>query len=250
MANLDHIRIVMVETTHPGNIGSAARAMHTMGLTQLHLVNPKSFPTYDAYALASGATSILDNAQTHQTLDDAIGNCELVVATSSRARHIPWPCITVREFGEQLKTMPSNPNIAILFGREDRGLTNDELHRCNLHVTIPTNAEYGVLNVAAAVQVICYELRTALLEDALPEHHPHHRNLPTIPWDQPLASQQDVQRMFAHLEKVLTETEFLHPEHPGHVMTRLQRLFLRAQPDSVEINILRGMLTAIEKKLN
>lgn len=249
---LDHIRIVLVETTHPGNIGSAARAMHTMGLSQLHLVNPRTFPSDHATALASSATALLDQAHIHPTLDDALGDCQLVIATSSRARHIPWPCISAHELGEHLDSLSTStnaqPNIAILFGREDRGLTNDELHRCNLHVTIPTNPDYGVLNVAAAVQVICYELRLALTNDSTPSHHPHQRTLPNIPWDQPPASHQDIQRMLTHLERVMTQTGFLHPDHPGHVMTRLQRLFLRAQPDDTEINILRGLLTAIEKQ--
>lgn len=250
---LDSIRIVTVETTHPGNIGSAARAMKTMGLSDLRLVAPKIFPSADATALASGAADLLANAHVCNTLDDAIADADLVIATSARGRHIPWPCISARELGQVLQQEPANHRVAVLFGREDRGLTNDELQRCNLHVTIPSNADYGVLNMAAAVQVICYELRMAFLGEQVPSRdvhaHQYQQTLPSMPWDQPLASQDDVQRLLAHFETTMQSTGFFNPVHSGQMLTRLSRLFLRARPDKMEINILRGFLTSVEHAL-
>lgn len=250
---LDSVRIVTVATTHPGNIGSAARAMKTMGLSDLRLVRPKMFPNAEATALASGAADLLENAQVCDSLDDAIADAELVIATSARGRHIPWPCISAREFGELLQQEPTSHRVAILFGREDRGLTNDELQRCNLHVTIPSNEEYGVLNLAAAIQVICYEVRMALVGEQLPSKsthaHQHQLTLPSIPWDQPPASQADIQRLLTHFQTVMQQSGFFNPTHSGQVRTRLDRLFLRARPDKMEINILRGFLGSLEKSL-
>lgn len=252
-SRLDAIRIVMVETTHPGNIGSAARAMKTMGLSDLRLVQPRVFPSVESTALASGAADVLAQAQVCDTLDDALADAELVIATSARERRIPWPCISARELSAVLQKEPENRRIAILFGREDRGLTNDELQRCNLHVTIPSNKEYGVLNVAAAVQVICYELRMATLGeqiDASDTHsHRYQQPLPELPWDQPAASQQEQQFMLEHLARMMQKSGFLDPENPGQVLTRMRRLFLRARPDKMEVSILRGVLSALEKQL-
>lgn len=252
-SRLDHIRIVTVETTHPGNIGSAARAMKTMGLSDLRLVKPKAFPSVEATALASGASDLLAQAQVCESLDDAIGDADLVIATSARERRIPWPCISARELGALLQKEPQDRRIAVLFGREDRGLTNDELRRCNLHVTIPSNKEYGVLNMAAAVQVICYELRMAVLGEQLDASdtlsHRHQQQLPELPWDQPPASQQEVQLLLEHVEKLMLQSGFLDPNNPGQAVTRLRRLFLRARPDKLESSILRGLLAAFERHL-
>lgn len=243
----------MVETTHPGNIGSAARAMKTMGLSDLRLVQPKVFPCVEATALASGAADLLARAQVCGSLDEAIGDAELVIATSARERRIPWPCISARELAGVLQREPEQRRIAILFGREDRGLTNDELQRCNLHVTIPSNKDYGVLNVAAAVQVICYELRMASLGEQLDASDTHsHRfqqPLPELPWDQPPASQIEQQHLLEHLERLMLKSGFLDPTNPGQVSTRMKRLFLRARPDKMEVSILRGVLAALEKQL-
>lgn len=252
-ARLDAIRIVMVETTHPGNIGSAARAMKTMGLSDLRLVRPKSFPCVEATALASGAADLLATARVCETLDEALADAELVIATSARERRIPWPCISARELGGALQQEAPERRIAILFGREDRGLTNDELQRCNLHVTIPSNKDYGVLNVAAAVQVICYELRMATLGeqvDASDTHsHRYQQPLPELPWDQPPATQQEQQHLLEHLERMMEKSGFLDPANPGQVVTRMRRLFLRARPDKMEVSILRGLLASLEKQL-
>jgi tRNA (cytidine32/uridine32-2'-O)-methyltransferase len=252
LTRLDLIRIVTVETTHPGNIGSAARAMKTMGLSDLRLVRPKIFPSIEATALASGAADLLSQAQVCDSLD-AIADADLVIATSARERRIPWPCISARELGIVLQKEPTSHRIAILFGREDRGLTNDELQRCNLHVTIPSNGEYGVLNMAQAVQVICYELRMSLLGEQLDtsntQSHRYHQMLPELPSDQPPASQQEVQLLLEHLQQLMEKSNFLDPANPGQVVTRLRRLFLRARPDKMEVSILRGVLAALEKHL-
>lgn len=251
---LSNIRIVMVETSHPGNVGAAARAMKTMGLHDLRLVQPQQYPHAEATARASGAGDILTNAQVCETLDEALTGATLVVGTSARQRSIPWPCLTARQLGAQVQREPEEGTLAILFGREDRGLTNDELRRCNLHVTVPTNPEYGVLNVASAVQLIAYELRMALLGDSpdLPQARAREQvmPLPEMFWDEPPASNEAVTQFIDHLERVMVQSEFLDPQRPGQVMTRLRRLFLRARPDKMEMSILRGVMVALEKRLS
>ncbi len=248
---LENVRVVMVETTHPGNIGAAARAMKTMGLADLRLVSPAVYPSAEATARASGAGDVLSAARVCADMDEALDGATLVIGTSARQRRIPWPCLTPRQLSAQLQREPDSTRIAVLFGREDRGLTNDELRRCNLHVTVPANPDYGVLNVASAVQLIAYELRLALVgEDAdLPEARARREAmpLPEMFWDEPPASNQAVAGFLDHLEQVMTESGFLNPEQPGQVMTRMRRLFLRARPDKMEISILRGTLVAIQK---
>lgn len=247
---LSRIRIVMVETRHPGNIGAAARAMKTMGLADLRLVAPGRFPDAEASARASGADDVLANAGVCSDLDQALGDADLVIGTSARQRRIPWPCLTPRQLGEQLAAEPEM-RVAVMFGREDRGLTNEELQRCNLHVSIPADEEYGVLNVASAVQLISYELRLALLGDGLStapaRARRHTMCLPELVWDEPPASNQDVDRLLSHLQRVAEQSGFLDPTNPAQVITRLRRLFLRARPDKMEVGILRGILANIEK---
>lgn len=247
---LSRIRIVMVETSHPGNIGAAARAMKTMGLSDLRLVAPARFPDAEATARASGAGDVLAAARVCANLDEALGDAELVVGTSARQRRIPWPCLTPRQLGEQVAA-ESDTTVAVMFGREDRGLTNEELQRCNLHVSIPADEEYGVLNVAAAVQVLSYELRLALLGDGVsaPQARArrHSMTLPELVWDEPPASNQAVDSLLTHLEQVAVKSGFLDPANPAQVRSRLRRLFLRARPDKMEVGILRGILANIEK---
>ena len=161
----DNIRIVLVNTSHPGNIGGAARALKNMGLSRLYLVAPKEFPADKAVWRAAGAQDVLENAVVVDTLDEAIGDCGLVVGTSARGRRIPWPIVNPRECGERTWSEAKQHEVAVIFGREDRGLTNDELHKCNYHVHIPSNEEYSSLNLAAAVQVVAYEIRMAWLAD-------------------------------------------------------------------------------------
>ncbi|MBQ0756801.1 MAG: tRNA (cytosine(32)/uridine(32)-2'-O)-methyltransferase TrmJ [Amphritea sp.] len=239
---LKNIRIVLVNTSHPGNIGAAARAMKNMGLSDLCLVEPRKFPHGDADARAAGATDVLENAQVVDNLDQALSDCQLVVGASARSRTIPWPIVNPRELAAIVEPLPEDVRVAVLFGREDRGLTNDELQRCHHHVHIPVNEEFSSLNIAAAVQVITYELRMSKVlgaDEARPQWGTE--------WDVELADNGELERLFDHLEETLTDVEFLDPEKPRNLMPRLRRLFLRALPDKIEVNILRGMLTAIQK---
>lgn len=230
-----NIRIVLINTSHPGNIGATARAMKTMGLSQLYLVEPLQFPHVKADEMSSGALDILYNAKVVKTLDEAIADCELVVGTSARSRTIPWPMLSPRTFAE--KAVKEKGEVALLFGREQSGLTNEELHRCHFHVQIPSNPEYSSLNLAAAVQVLAYELRVA-----------SELNLPKEEWDYQFATEKEMESFYKHLEKVLIEINFLNPQVPRQLMARLRRLFNRARLDQMEMNILRGILGAVEKK--
>jgi tRNA (cytidine32/uridine32-2'-O)-methyltransferase len=253
MPMLDNVRVVMVQTSHPGNIGAAARAMKTMGLSDLRLVAPNSYPSVEATARASGAGDVLAAARVCDNLDQALEGATLVIGSSARQRRIPWPCLTPRQLAAQLQREPDGSRIAVLFGREDRGLTNEELRRCNLHVTVPANPDYGVLNVASAVQLIAYELRLALVgEDPdLPDARSRRElmPLPDMFWDEPVADNQAIQHLLEHLERVMAQSGFLDPANPAQVMTRMRRLFLRARPDKMEVSILRGTLVALEKAM-
>ena len=234
------VRIVLVNTSHPGNIGGAARAMKNMGLADLYLVAPKVYPSEEAISRASGATDLLDNAIVVGTLEEAIADCQLVIGTSARERHIPCPLVDPRQaadlvFDEQLET-------AFVFGREDRGLTNEELQRCHYHVHIPSVETFSSLNLGAAVQVIAYELRmkSLLMKDA---------PIVVPKWDLPAATVEQIDFLLEHLETVLVKTEFLDPKAPRKVMTRFRRLFQRAQLDQQELGMMRGMLTSMEKQI-
>jgi len=234
---LERIRIVLVNTSHPGNIGSVARAMKTMGLSELYLVSPEQFPHPKAIEMASGASDVLDQAVVVETLDDAIADCHLVIGTSARMRTIPWPLFSPREMIEKIKQEPASSQIAFLFGREQSGLTNRELQRCHLHTQIPANPHYSSLNIAAAVQVIAYEIRVASLDQTSLQDE----------WDYRLATADEMEKFFTHLQEVLIEVDFLKMNAPRKLMTRLRRLFFRARPDVMEMNILRGMLTAVQE---
>lgn len=236
---LDRIRIVLVNTSHPGNIGSAARAMKTMGLSRLYLVEPEAFPHQKALEMSAGANDILDQAVVVNTLSEAISDCALVIGSSARMRAVPWPLHTPREMMEKVKQEPGDSEIAILFGREKSGLTNEELQCCHWHVQIPANPDYSSLNLAAAVQVLAYELRVASLEAETVEDV----------WDYRLSTADEMERYFKHLEDVLIKLDFLKPSAPRKLMSRLRRLYLRVRPDVMEMNILRGILTAIEEAI-
>ena len=238
--NLDNIRIVLVNTSHPGNIGGAARAMKNMGLSRLYLVQPRRFPDQEATWRAASATDVLDSAIVTDTLDQAIGDCQFVVGTSARERRIPWPLLDPRRCAEQIATLDPNEQVAVLFGREDRGLTNDELKVCNLHLNVPTAAEYSSLNLAMAVQIVCYELRMRLAAGSLPEQADAH-------WDTPFATRDNMERFYVHLEQTLTDIGFLDPAAPRQLMARLRRLYSRVRVDEMELNILRGILTETQK---
>ncbi|PLR36782.1 tRNA (cytosine(32)/uridine(32)-2'-O)-methyltransferase TrmJ [Chimaeribacter californicus] len=237
---LHNIRIVLVETSHTGNMGSTARAMKTMGLTNLYLVNPLVKPDSQAISLAAGASDVIGNATIVDTLDEALAGCSLVVGTSARSRTLPWPMLEPRECGVKCSQAAESAPVALVFGRERVGLTNEELQKCNYHVCIPANPEYSSLNLAMAVQLIAYEVRVAWLDQ-------QQRGQAPVPEEAyPLVD--DLERFYGHLEQVLLQTGFIRPQHPGQVMSRLRRLFTRARPETQELNILRGILTSIEKK--
>jgi TrmH family RNA methyltransferase len=232
------IRIVLVDTSHPGNIGAAARAMKNMGVCELSLVRPRSFPDAEAFARASGADDVLNAARVYETLQAAIAECGLVVGTSSRQRHLHWDLHEPRDIASQIVAASRSGSAAIVFGSERFGLTNDELALCNLLVTIPTSTEYASLNVAMAVQIIVYELWLA-----------QRAGSPAQPLrDVPLASGEEMSRLYAHLEQVLEEIDFRDRTGGGHLMARLRRLFNRTLLDQNEMNILRGILTAVQAK--
>ena len=233
---LENIRIVLVNTSHTGNIGSTARAMKTMGLSNLYLVDPVSPPDGKASALAAGAGDVLANAKTVNKLEEAVAGCGLVVGTSARSRTLSWPMLEPRGCGEKLIKEVDNYPVALVFGRENNGLTNEELQQCHFHVCIPANPDYSSLNLAAAVQTLCYEIRMAFLnKDAIPAEETEY----------PL--NDDLERFYVHLESTLKKVSFINENHPGIVMTRLRRLFNRARPESQELNILRGILASVDK---
>ncbi|MBT0585723.1 tRNA (cytosine(32)/uridine(32)-2'-O)-methyltransferase TrmJ [Alteromonas oceanisediminis] len=239
---LDNIRIVLVNTSHTGNIGSAARAMKTMGLSQLVLVDPVSPPDGKSSALAAGAGDVLANAKTVATLEEAVQDCGLVVGTSARSRTHSWPMLDPRECGVKLVEEVTHYPVALVFGRENNGLSNEELQQCHFHVCIPANPEYSSLNLAAAVQTLCYEVRMAHLQREQTNNVQASANTAA---EYPLSA--DLERFYAHLETTLLNTGFIVKNHPGHVMMKLRRLFNRARPESQELNILRGILSSIDR---
>lgn len=232
-------RFVLVNTSHPGNIGATARAMKNMGLQELHLVDPQHFPSAEATARASGADDLLAAARCHATLDEAIADAVLVVGASARSRSLPVPMLDPRACAALISAQRQPGRTAILFGRERTGLTNDELDRCHHLVQIPANPDYPSLNIAAAVQILAYELRMTAVTQPSAEDEPQ----------TDYATAWQLEQFYQHLEHTLIELEFLDPQHPKHLMRRLRRLFGRARPDQKELNILRGILTAAGKKL-
>lgn len=247
---LGNIRVVMVNTTHPGNIGSAARAMKTMGLSQLVLVKPKIFPSEEADWLASGAVDILQNARVVASLEEAIADCGLVIGASARQRRIPWPVIDPRQCGELSVREASNHSVALVFGREAMGLRNEELTQCHYHVCIPGNPEYSVLNVAMAIQLLCYEVRMHWLSQEAPDDIAQKMPILYSEWDEPLATAEEMQNFQKHFAEVLEKLGVLDMKNPRQILTRVKRFFARVRPDKTELNFLRGVLTAIQKKIN
>lgn len=247
-----NVRIVMVSTSHPGNIGAAARALKTMGLSRLYLVAPEQYPCMEATWRAAGAADVLADAVVVDSLEEAIDGCALVLGASARQRRIPWPVIDSREGGVTIALQAQTEQVAVVFGREDRGLSNDELQLCNYHIEIPANEEYGVLNVASAVQVVCYEIRCALLASADMQPKTQEIEMPVklVRWDERLATSKELAYFFEHMQKTLESLDFYEPNNPRQLMTRLRRLFMRSQVDHLELNILRGVMTAIQKKLS
>ena len=244
----NNLRIVMVNTTHPGNIGSAARAMKTMGLSQLVLVKPKIFPSEEADWLASGAIDVLRQARVVNSLEEAIADCSLVLGASARRRKIPWPMLDARQGGELAVREATQHPVALVFGREAMGLRNEELNQCHYHVCIPSNADYGVLNVAMAIQLLCYEVRMHWLAQA--EKSEPSQTMPIIfnEWDEPLATQAEFNYFEKHFIEILEQLDVVDIKNPRQILTRVKRLFARIRLDKTELNFLRGVLTAIQKK--
>lgn len=232
----NNIRIVLVNTSHPGNIGAAARAMKNMCLERLYLVEPKGFPCAEATARASGADDVLANAVVCESLEQALDGCHFVVGTSARSRRISWPVADPRQTAARVMQESQQGDVALVFGREHSGLTNEELEKCHYLVHIPTNPDYSSLNLAAAVQVLCYELML-FSPDENSQFEEEARDL---------ASAEEMESFFEHLEQALVELEFLDANHPRKLMRRLRRFFNRARPDKTEMNILRGVLSAAQ----
>ncbi len=233
---LDRIRIVLIETTHPGNIGAVARAMKNMCLEQLVLVAPQCYPNAEATARASGADDLLARARVVDDLDQALEGCRLVVGASARLRSVQWPQLQPRECAALVTREAEQGDVAVLFGRESSGLRNRELDRCQYLVHIPANPEYSSLNLAQAVQVLSYEIQMAA-RDAEPRADQEVRDL--VP-------AEDMERFFAHLEQALIDIRFSDPRQSNRLQRRLRRLFFRARPDREEMNILRGILSAAQ----
>ena len=234
---LSTIKIVLVETTHPGNIGAVARAMKNMKMDNLYLIAPKIFPSADATSRASGADDILAKATVCSTLQEAIADCQLVIGASARGRTISWPELTPRECAEKvLLNEPGNNKVAIVFGRENSGLKNHELDLCHFLLRIPCNSEYSSLNIAAAVQVVCYELFVASGQAA------QERIFVGDKGEEPLATATQMESFYVHLAEALTDIGFMHPAKSRSIMRRLRRIYNRIQLDTKELDILRGIL--------
>lgn len=264
--SLSNIRIVLIQTSHPGNIGAAARAMKTMGLTDLCLVKPSRFPDAQAEAMASGADDVLQQADVVDSLAEAVADCQLIIGTSARSqRTLRWVISEPRECGVLATQHSSKGKVALVFGRERTGLTNEELALCHQLVHIPSNPDYSSLNVAAAVQIISYECRVAYLDSLKQGHqsistqlHPVEnesavaasiqakdpRPIDEDTLDEELVSAKDMEGYYAQLEKLMIETDFLNPDNPRYLMRRMRRLYGRIQVTRSELNLLRGSLSA------
>jgi tRNA/rRNA methyltransferase len=230
---LANVRIVLCETSHPGNIGAAARAMKTMGLCDLHLMRPQRFPDPQALWRASRATDVLDAASVDPTLDAALEGCAYTIACTARTREIAVPAMHARDAAARLIDAARTQRVALVFGNETYGLTTEEVNKCSAVASIPANPEYSSLNLAAAVQVFAYELRMAAMAPA-PIQPPRER-----------ATHEQVEGFYAHLERTMAETGFFDPQHPKKLMPRVRRLFARAELEPEEVNILRGILKAL-----
>ena len=237
MSNTEHnIRIVMVNTSHPGNIGAVARVMKNMCLTSLYLVEPKHFPSEEANARSSGALDVLENAVVCNSLEDAISDCHLVIGTSARERSADWPVMTPRQSAQKLVENARHGNVALVMGRESSGLTNQELDLCQYLVHIPSNPEYNSLNVAMAVQVLAYEIYL-LFDHSIDE---------TESTQAVSLNSEQMQNFFVHLEQTLIDIDFLDERRSDLLMRRLRQLFFRANLSQDEMNILRGILSAAQ----
>lgn len=237
MAILNKIRFVLIGTTHPGNIGGAARAMKTMSLSKLHLVTPKNFPNAEATARASGADDVLEKAVVHDSLKSAIVDCHKIYGMSARLRHLPLPVVNPREAALQIKQLNDETNIAIIFGSEHSGLSNNELDNCQYLINIPANSHYSSLNLAAAVQICAYELK--MIFNSIID-------INNISKTEDALNVSDMEYLFDHFQRSLTSIGFLDPGNPKKLMRRLRRLFNRADLNRKELQILHGILRAAD----
>ena len=236
------VKIILIETTNSGNIGSALRAMKTMNFSRLCLVRPKDFPSDEVETMAANAKDLIKQIEVVDNLDEALEGMNFIVGTSSRMRKVPWPNDTLENASPRIISEVENKtNVAILFGREDRGLTNDELQRCNLHLYIPANKDYPVLNLSMAVQVVCYQL---YIDGLL-----HQDYVQSEYWDVPSAEANHVNRLINHFIEVAEELEVFNKGNPRQIGARIKRMFTRIGLDEMEVNFMRGFLSAVEKKL-
>ena len=233
------VQIVLVETSHPGNIGSVARAMKNMGLANLAVINPKKFPHQEATALAGNATDVLENAKTFPSIQEAVKNSKVIYATSARDRTIEWPTLTARDAALEMRELMLNEvQVSILFGREDRGLTNEELQLANKHLIIPAHPEYPVLNIAMSTQVVCYELYQAAQNNSVESWQ-----------DFPEYTSEELNNLIEHFNETVEALELVDPKNPKQITTRMERMFRRLYPDQMEGNFLRGFLKAVNNRI-
>jgi tRNA (cytidine32/uridine32-2'-O)-methyltransferase len=236
---LSSVKVVLVGTTHPGNIGATARAMKNMGILNLALVAPKEFPSDVATYRSKAAKDVLETAHVFNDLESAVADCELVIGTSARGRTVPWPILSPKEAAEEVSNASLDNKVAIIFGREDRGLTNEELGLCNLHVHIPTDPEYSSLNLAQAVQILVYEIRISILDAKEGQEY----------WDVELANNKQTELLIEHMDELMQEVEFYDVDNPRKLLLRIRRFFKRSKIDVMEANIFRGLFATIQKKL-
>ena len=235
----EFVQIVLVETSHPGNIGSVARAMKNMGLSRLVLINPKKFPHDEATALAGNAGDVLKTAKIFGSIQEAVQNSKIIFATSARERTIEWPVTSVKDAAQEINQLVvKNIEVSILFGREDRGLTNEELQLSNKHLIIPAHPDYPVLNIAMSTQVVCYELYQASNIE------------PIAPWqDFPEYTADELQHLIDHFNETVFKLDLIDPKNPKQILTRMERMFRRLYPDQMEGNFLRGFLKAVNNRI-
>ena len=238
-----NISFILVGSTHPGNIGAAARAMKNMGIHQMGLVSPKEFPHEKAFFRAKAATDVLEKAVIYKSLKEAISETKLVIGTSARNRKVPWPIVSPSEAAEEIVSFSktSEDKTAVVFGREDRGLTNEELGLCNLHVHIPSSDEYPSLNLSQAIQIIAYEIRLKALS--------HEGKLTKQEWDVPLAENAEIEKLIEHFDELMQDVEFYKTDNPRQLLRRVRRFFKRSKLDHIEANVFRGVFAAIQRKL-
>ena len=235
----EFVQIVLVETSHPGNIGSVARAMKNMGLSRLVLINPKKFPHDEATALAGNAGDVLKAVKVFGSIQEAVQNSKIIFATSARERTIEWPVASVKDAAQEINQLVAeNIEVSILFGREDRGLTNEELQLSNKHLIIPAHPDYPVLNIAMSTQVVCYELyQVSNIE-------------PIAPWqDFPEYTADELQHLIDHFNETVFKLDLIDPKNPKQILTRMERMFRRLYPDQMEGNFLRGFLKAVNNRI-